>query len=283
MKTIIKTYLVALLLITASVVSCEKENESEIDSQSAVYEDELVYVTGGSFEMGYETNDNHIGTDQQPVHQVTVNDFKISIHEITNKQYSEFLNEINANSDGTYNGMELIRIDASDCSIYYSNDEFKYQTIEEQYPVVEVTWYGANEYCNYYGGRLPTEAEWEYAARGGIEMTPTLYAGSNQIADVAWYGSIEDHVQNIMEKQPNELGIYDMTGNAWEWCSDWYEQNYYNDSPTDNPQGPETGTHKSLRGGAWNNFENMCLVSTRSYNAPEGSNGSSSFRIVIEP
>lgn len=281
MKTIIKTYLVALLLITASIVSCEKENE--IDSQSAVYEDELAYVTGGSYEMGYETDDNHISYNQRPVHVVTVGSFKISIHEITNKQYSTFLNEINANSDGTYNGVELIKIDDSDCSIYYLNGEFKSLTIEELYPVVEVTWYGANEYCNYYGGRLPTEAEWEYAARGGIEMTSTLYAGSNQIGQVAWYGSTEDHVQNVMEKLPNELGIYDMSGNVWEWCSDWYDREYYKNSPIDNPQGPEDGTHKSLRGGAWYNFENLCLVSTRSYNPPEGSNASSGFRIVIEP
>jgi formylglycine-generating enzyme required for sulfatase activity len=130
----------------------------------------------------------------------------------------------------------------------------------EQHPVVNVTWYGANEYARHYGLRLPTEAEWEYAARGGARSQGYLYSGSNNLDEVGWYydnsaekgGSRSTHP--VRQKKANELGLYDMSGNVWEWCADWYGEKYYEQfrsAPAVNPTGPTEGDYAVLRGGSW--------------------------------
>ena len=120
--------------------------------------------------------------------------------------------------------------------------------------------------------RMPTEAEWEYAARGGKRSNGYIYAGSNTIDDVAWYwdnipskseGTSGYGTQPVQTKAANELGLYDMTGNVWEWCQDRYGSSYYNSSPSTDPTGPDLGSDRVHRGGGWNSLANSCYVSFR--------------------
>jgi len=229
---------------------------------------ELVTVSGGTFEMGCTSEQNNCDSDETPVHTVRVDGFKISKYEITNKQYADFMNEIGANSDGSYNSSEYLDMDDSNCQVNYAGGEFVPESGKENYPVIEVTWYGAKAFCEHHGGRLPTEAEWEFAARGGNSATTTLYAGSDNIDDVAWYDGNCSSTQEVGTKSPNELGIHDMSGNVWEWCNDWYDSYYYSNSPQNNPQGPSSGSYRVLRGGNWSSGAEYSRVASRNFYIP---------------
>ena len=211
--------------------------------------DNMVFVQGGTFQMGSTNGDS----DEKPVHTVTVSDFYIGKYEVTQKEWKDIM----GNNPSSFKGDNL--------------------------PVEKVIWYDAVEFCNKksekeglqkcYSGkkkkikcnfnangyRLPTEAEWEYAARGGNKSNGYKYAGGNKIKDVAWYDNNSGSKTNTVgTKQPNELGIYDMSGNVWEWCNDWYDGNYYSNSPKNNPQGPTTGSYRVLRGGGWSSNASSC-------------------------
>ncbi|MBQ5925716.1 MAG: SUMF1/EgtB/PvdO family nonheme iron enzyme, partial [Paludibacteraceae bacterium] len=117
--------------------------------------------------------------------------------------------------------------------------------------------------------RLPTEAEWEYAARGGNRSRGYKYAGSNNLSDVAWFGDNSgEQTHPVAQKQSNELGLYDMSGNVWEWCNDWFDSNYYSSSPQHNPQGAMSGYCRVLRGGGLCDDARCCQVSYRNFNFP---------------
>ena len=160
-------------------------------------------------------------------------------------------------------------------------------------PVINVSWLDAVAYCNWLseqhhltkvytingdqvtadwkadGYRLPTEAEWEYAARGGNKSKGYKYAGSNDLDEVAWYsGNSGRTTHPVGQKKPNELGLYDMSGNVWEWCQDWYDNDYYKNSPKENPKGPASGTYRVLRGGSWNYGAVCCQSFYRDFDIP---------------
>jgi len=210
---------------------------------------EMVFVKGGTFTMG--SNDGE--SDEKPAHQVTLSDFYIGKYEVTQKQWREIMGASASLSDPSR------FTDCDDC------------------PIENISWNDVQEFIkklNQKTGktyRLPTEAEWEYAARGGSKPdvkrsrnSDFKYSGSNNIQKVAWFiDNSGRKTQPIGQKKPNELGIYDMTGNVDEWCSDWYGSDYYKNSPAINPKGPASGDERVVRGGAWNCNLNYCRVASR--------------------
>ena len=155
-------------------------------------------------------------------------------------------------------------------------------------PVEQVSWNDCQEFIkklNQLTGknfRLPTEAEWEYAARGGNKSQGYKYSGSNTIDNVAWYTSNSgSKTHDVKTKQANELGIYDMSGNVYEWCQDWYDSNYYSSSPETNPTGPTSGSSRVLRGGSWGSSAGYCRVSYRNYYYPGSRNYYGGFRLAL--
>ncbi len=245
------------------VNSCKKDkntetNETDNNEYSGSFPGQMIWVEGGSFQMGSDNGQ----PDEQPVHSVSLDGFYISAYEITNRQYADFMNEIGVHSDGTFpetiNGTEYdvlyINLDDTDAQIFYENNEFKVVSGKENHPVFLVTWYGANAYAKHYDGSLPTEAEWEFAARGGTVSKGYIYSGGDNLDEVAWNGNnLNDSSQVVGTKKANELGIYDMSGNVWEWCKDFYQEDYYSISPEQNPQGPDSSYTKVSRGGSWYN------------------------------
>jgi len=232
---------------------------------------------------------------EKPTHTVTLNDFYLGTKEITHLEYVEFLNAAGIDSDAIHNGNKLISIDGSACAITHDGSSFYFKgsvyadTIN--CPMIYVTWYGALEYCNWLneeddyqqvytitegnvtadfsknGYRLPTEAEWEYAARSK-GRDDRKYSGTNtesELGTYAWYYSNSgSKTHAVGTKQHNNLGLYDMSGNVLEWCWDWHGD-YPSNSQT-NPTGPSTGSCRVLRGGSWHLNAWRCRIAYRDYN-----------------
>jgi len=238
----------------------------------------LVIVEGGTFDMG-SVNANY--PDEAPVHKVTVSTFYMAKYEVLYEDFSSFC---------TFAG-------------------FNYATSDKGFPAVNVTWENAIMYCNWLSGneglehvyaitregdkflvkcnftangyRLPTEAEWEYAAKGGIRNKGFNFSGSNSPANVAWFNETAKGLpQKLGELEPNEIGLYDMSGNVAEWCWDNYSVDYYKKSPALNPTGPETSLTKVIKGGNRKNLSDLVKVSRRFYLTPKEKDLYTGFRIV---
>jgi sulfatase modifying factor 1 len=200
----------------------------------------MVFVKGGTFIMGADDNE----TDEKPIHDVTLDSFYMGKYEVTQKEW----NAVMGNNPSFFNGANnpVEKVDWYD-AIAYCNRRSKMEKLTPCY-----SGSGDNITCNFdaEGYRLPTEAEWEYACRGGSQTGNFTYSGSDNIDDVAWYeGNSGGKPHPVGQKKPNELGIHDMSGNIWEWCWEWYDANYYKNSPSTNPRGPESGKERSYRGG----------------------------------
>ena len=231
-------------------------SQSTTINQASRYEkapEGMVYLPGGTFSMGSKLDN----TNESPEHEVEIAPFYIDIHEVTVKEYSRFLEETGYQQPA-YWQPELDRPDD---------------------PVVGITWQDALAYANWSGKRLPTEAEWEYAARGGA--INTIYPWGNE-PDRAHANYSSTGIAPVKQFKPNGYGIYDMIGNVWEWCSDWYSDGYYKVSPRKNPQGPFSGTHRVLRGGTWYSNEEQIRITKRYYSLPDIKSFHIGFRCVKE-
>lgn len=229
---------------------------------------QMVAVEGGTFSMGVESSvvaEGFANLDEMPAHEVTLSPYSIGQTEVT----QELWNAVMENNPSSFTG-------------------------DLQRPVDQVSWDDVQEFIsrlNELTGenfRLPTEAEWEFAARGGVEGNGTLYAGSDNINDVAWYfdnsyamgSDSEDYgTHAVASKQANELGLFDMSGNVSEWCADWYSA-YTEEAQTD-PTGPDTGMRRVTRGGGWFSFDGDNRVTARSYEAPQRRSSSLGFRLAL--
>ena len=220
---------------------------------------EMVYVEGGTFDMGATTEQgSDAESDEKPVHSVTLDGYYIGKCEVTQELWEAVMGSNPSHFKGA------------------------------QKPVESVSWNDCQEFVSRLNSltgknfRLPTEAEWEYAARGGNKSLHYKYSGSDNIDEVAWYNNNSGRSTHAVgTKSPNELGIYDMSGNVWEWCSDWYGG--YSAGAQTNPQGPSSGSYRVLRGGSWINYAGICRVSIRSYDDHGNSNINFGLRLVLVP
>ena len=215
----------------------------------------MIRVEGGSFMMGSPDNDSDAYDDENPQHRVTLSDYYIGETLVTQALWKAVMG---------YN------------QSYWKDDSL---------PVENVSWDDCQIFIKQLNNktgktfRLPTEAEWEYAARGGRKSHGFKYAGGNYIEKVAWYdGNSESKTHPVKQKDGNELGLYDMSGNVWEWCHDWFGS--YNSSAQTNPSGPSSGSFHVLRGGSWYDFAGYCRVARR-YDSPNSHYYSNGFRLAL--
>ena len=234
----------------------------------------MALVPAGPFEMGSEDGDD----DERPIHAVTLYDFYIDQYEVTNASYAECV--------GT--GICAAPSDASSFTRenYYGNLEYV------DHPVIWVSWHDAQTYCEWRGTRLPTEAEWEKAARGGLEGALYPWGNSTPICELGAINGAkfdDDATCNDTDTakggsyQANGYGLYDMAGNVWEWVMDWYDSDYYSSSPRQNPGGPEeAGIDKVIRGGSWADDEKTVRAAMRTFHWPHDRDEHIGFRCVVD-
>ena len=259
----------------------------------------MVYIPAGTFNMGSDVGND----DEKPIHKITLNPFYMDEHEITNADFKKFTD---ANPEWAPGGIKTKAYCDNNYLKYWAGKN--YMEGEENLPVVYVSWYAAMAYTEWLGKRLPTEAEFEYALRGGLEdMTypwgnesiPSSLIGN--IMDDVLYEALKDDEEMLAEYkdyvfhgyndevsmfafvksyQPNAYGLYDIFGNAWEWCNDWYDTYYYESSPKKNPKGADDGNYRVIRGGGWEATIISARCSHRSNLGSTTSDISTSFRCV---
>lgn len=230
---------------------------------------EMVWVDGGEFLMGCTAEQTDCREDEKNTHRVTMDGFYIGMFEVTQAQWAKIM--------GT--------------SISSQREKTSYQKTYgtgNEYPMYYITWEEAMEFCRVLSKKtgktytLPTEAQWEYAARGGIANEGTKYAGGDMPDNVAWYSKNSFSTHPCGEKQANTLGLYDMSGNVAEWCKDWYSDSYSN-RDTNNPKGASSGSKRIRRGGSWEDSARTCRVSNRGSEFPNSRSYSIGFRVVCIP
>ena len=224
----------------------------------------LIKVEGGSYIMGATPEQTKPNSDESPSHQVVLSNYYIGETEVTNDFWEAIMGSNPSLSNGTA----------------YSTSQ------ESDMPITDVSWNDCQKFISRLNSltglsfSLPTEAQWEFAARGGNLSKKNIYAGGNNPKDIAWYAkNSDDRVNRVKCKRPNELGIYDMSGNVWEWCEDWYAP--YSGDKSINPHGPQTGRLKVIRGGCVANKDKFIRITTRNCEAPDSKASALGFRLVL--
>lgn len=250
-------------------VVTEYQPEPEIKTNIEPLQTEMVVIPPGEYIRG----SNEGNRDETPKHKIMIDGFAIDIHPVTNEQFVRFLEYMGGEKDQNYN--DIIRLKES--RINRSGGRLSIESGYGKHPVVGVTWYGAVAYARWVGKRLPTEAEWEIAAKGGLENLPYSTGENIEKHQANFFSSDTTAVRSYA---PNAYGIYDMSGNVYEWCQDWYGYNYYESSEQEpsNPKGPIQGVYRVLRGGCWKSLKEDMRCSHRHRNNPGTVNGTYGFR-----
>jgi len=296
-----KKYLFTFIIVSS--LFCFVFGEATFDSEK------YSYVENGTFTMG-----NNEGEDnEKPTHEVTLNyDFIIEKYEVTGKDFFEYLNNSDVTCDGKLGKVIVLSIGSKHHKINHNGTNFFVSISMEKEPATSITWYGCLYYCNWLsekenlpvaynemgnlldsngiitdditkvvGYRLPTEAEWEFAARGSSKNSNYAYSGSDDINEVAWYINNSNYSINMVGmKNPNYLGLFDMSGNVEEWCYDTFSE--YSGNNELNPIGPAFGPNKIIRGGSFFSEDKDCTVSSRKYGMSDMSYSGNTlgFRVV---
>ncbi len=272
-----KCFLSVFFLFTVPYLQAQQAGATTV-KYASIDTSKFVLVQGGTFRMG---NGAAVEPHEAPAHDVTLHSFYAGKTEVTFNEYDKFTK---ATQRDTVSSRGFGR---------------------GKHPVISVSWLDAIAYCNWLsykenlsfcysldstgihsldtakGYRLLTEAEWEYAARGGCESKGTSYSGSEKPNETTWFDINSNGTTHIVaSKAKNELGLFDMNGNVWEWVWDWYDSGYYATSPTLNPTGPDSGNYRVMRGGAFYNHSSYCTVYTRQNSYPNFMQNSVGFRIA---
>ncbi len=227
-----KNIIILIFIFTSILFSCTTSTQKEQTSSIQTIEHEFVLIPGGEFLMGKEPGEDEKWIDNY-IHKIYVDSFYLDKYEVTNAQYYEFC-QVTGHKLPEFWGMDMF------CSGHdYPN-----------HPVVGVTWADAQAYAEWKGFRLPTEAEWEYAARSGL-IQKNFPNGDQMDSSLANYYPTQGHPLPVGSYPPNNFGLYDMAGNIVEWVYDFYAKDYFLNSPYENPHGPQYGKRRVIRGGGW--------------------------------
>ena len=233
-----KTALIIVTMLVSVWSMAQQPTVRKVTANGVTFN--MVEVKGGRFNMGGTAEQFGCESDEFPIHVVSLNDYYIGETEVTQELWQAVMGD-NPSGFQTSTKLPVERVMWSECQDFVSK-------------LTELTGIPF---------RLPTESEWEFAARGGLNTHFYQYSGSNNIDDVAWWGNCGNTTHEVATKQPNELGLYDMSGNVFEWCQDYYGD--YDMMPADSPQGPETGEERVRRGGSWGGSEKGPRISFRNY------------------
>lgn len=276
----------------------------------------MIYLSGGEFLMGTDDPEGYIADGEGPIRKIKVNPFYIDACTVTNSQFEEFVCDTGYRTEAEIYCWSFVFHSLVSCETRMKVTQLVHQTpwwlvveganwrhpegpdstLEDRldHPVIHVSWNDALAYCNWAGKRLPTEAEWEYAARGGLEQKKyawgdELLPNGQHYANI-WQGQFPNENQVLdgykgtapaLSFPPNNYGLYNVSGNVWEWCSDWFSPTYHVYGTKENPKGLPHGTSKVIRGGSYLCHESYCnryRVAARSSNTPDSSSGNMGFR-----
>lgn len=281
-------------------------------------EEEMTYIPGGEFLMGTTDPESFPEDGERPIHKVHVHPFLMDIHTVTNVEFAEFIQETGYKTESELYQWSFVfyhllpvgseqyvkqQVPQTSWWLVVEGADWRHpegpdSNIEDRrdHPVIQVSWNDAMAYCKWVNKRLPTEAEREFAARGGLEQN--IYPWGNELTPEGehkcniWQGDFPKH--NTLEDgyfatapaqsfPTNQYGLYNVSGNVWEWCSDWFAKNIHKRGGRDNPQGPDSGTDKVMKGGSYlchYSYCNRYRVAARTGNTPDSSTGNIGFRCV---